>query len=150
MFSVRLIVLLAATLSLTACATTVSPARLVQSYVLGVERSANVGEAFLVDQSGYIQTQRRWVGILNSPDGWQTEQVASRDYLRRELIYSGRSGNTIEIAYREYRGGLVAPAFAQSLQYDLSASNIIRFQRFEIEVVAADNQGITTKILRDR
>jgi hypothetical protein len=55
----------------------------------------------------------------------------------------------LEVGYREFRGGMAAPAFFQSLKYDLSESKVIQFQRFRIEVLQVDNQKITYKILGD-
>lgn len=137
-------------LLLTSCASTVVERREYQSYAVGRQTTATLGEPFLVDQAGDVQRVRKWVGILNSPDGWAVETRNSQDYVRKELIYAGRSGQTIEISYREYRGGLAAPAFFQNLKYDLTESRIIRFQRFKIDVITADNQTITYKILSDR
>jgi hypothetical protein len=129
--------------------TTVLEVKPVQSYSLHETHSATVGNPFLTDQKGTKKQVKYWVGVLRSPDGWKIEDVYSLDYLRRELIYSGISGNTIEVAYREYRGGLAAPAFFQNIKYDLSASAIVRFQNFTIEVLSADNNSITCKILSD-
>jgi len=136
-------------LVLTSCATTVLERKSFKSYSLGRVATATIGEAFLVDQDGSIETVKTWVGILNSPDGWKTEERYSRDFIRKELLYSGRSGSTIEVSYREFRGGLAAPPFFQNVKYDLSESSVIRFQRFVIEVIKADNQSITYKIVRD-
>jgi len=55
----------------------------------------------------------------------------------------------IEISYREFRGGLAAPAFFQSVKYDLSASSTIVFQNFQIEVTSATNQRFDGTLLRD-
>lgn len=107
------------------------------------------GEPFLVDQGGSVEKVKRWVGVLNSPDGWRTEERYSEDYIRKELIYGGRSGSTIEVSYREFRGGLAAPAFSQNVKYDLATSRVIRFQRFQIDIQKADNQSITYLILSD-
>lgn len=131
------------------CATTTLEHRDYNSYVVGHKSTATLGEPFLIDQAGSVERVRRWVGILNSPNGWATETRNSEDYVRKELVYAGKSGTTIEVSYREFRGGLAAPAFFQNLKYDLADSNIIRFQRFKIEVIAADNQTITYKILND-
>jgi hypothetical protein len=90
------------------------------------------------------------VGLLNSPNGYAVREQYSADYLRRELLYSGRSGSTVEITYREFRGGMAAQPFYQNLKYDLSASSQIRFQNFAIDVIAADNQSIRYKIVSDR
>jgi hypothetical protein len=140
---------IAAVCLLAACAPTVVDRKTSKSYSLGRTATAIIGDAFLVDQAGSVETVKVWVGIINSPDGWKTEERYSRDFIRKELLYSGRTGNTIEVSYREFRGGLAAPAFFQSVKYDLSQSNVIRFQRFVIEVVKADNQSITYKVISD-
>ena len=137
-----------AAITITGCAEVLENKRL-QSYKVGHTATATIGEPFLVDQAGSVRTVKRWVGLINAPGGWKVEDEYSRDYIRKELIYSGRSGGAIDVSYREFRGGFAAPAFFQNLKYDLSASSIIRFQRFTIEVISADNQSITYKILSD-
>lgn len=131
------------------CATTTLEQREYKTYSIGQTLSASVGETFLTDQSGSVKKVKRWVGILNSSDGWKIEKQHSEDFVRKELIYSGISGNVIDISYREYRGGLAAPAFFQTVKYDLSESKVVRFQRFQIEVLSANNQGIKCKLLSD-
>ena len=145
----RFIMALSVLIAAYGCATTTLERKSFRSYSVGQVATATIGEAFLVDQDGSVQNVKTWVGILNSPDGWRVEERYSRDYFRKELLYTGRSGSTIEVSYREFRGGLAAPAFFQSLKYDLSESRVIRFQRFTIEVIRADNQTITYKILSD-
>lgn len=138
------------TAALIGCATTTLNRHSYVSYTVGKTSTAIIGEAFLVDQSGTVETVKKWVGILNSPTGWATETRDSKGYVRKELIYAGRSGTTLEISYREFREGYAAAPFFQNLKYDLVESNIIRFQRFTIEVNHADNKSITFKILSDR
>src|SRR5262245_48226208 len=101
----RFNVLLSLLLSLAGCASTVLEKQTYKSYTLGRVTTATIGDAFLVDQNGSIEKVKTWVGIINSPDGWKTEERYSRDFVRKELLYSGRSGQTIEVAYREFRGG---------------------------------------------
>jgi hypothetical protein len=136
-------------LMLIGCASTTLESQNIASYQIGAERTANIGEPLLVDQKGTIETVKEWVGIINSPNGWALKTNYSPDYLRRELVYSGKSGQTIEIAYREFRGGLAAQPFHQSLKYDLSSSNEIRFQNFDLEIIQADNQTIRYRVLSD-
>lgn len=131
------------------CGTTTLETRTLKSYSVGQTKKANIGDIFLIDQDGNVQKVKRWVGILNSPDGWHTTEEYSRDFVRKELLYAGKAGNTIEVSYREFRGGLAAPAFFQSIKYDLNESKIVRFQNFKIEILAADNQGIIYKVLSD-
>jgi hypothetical protein len=137
------------TFALSGCATTTLERKAFKSYSVGREASATIGEAFLVDQNGSVEKVKTWVGIINSPDGWKVEERYSQDFVRKELLYSGKSGTTIEVSYREFRGGFAAPAFFQNLKYDLNESTIIRFQRFSIEVLQADNQTIKYRILSD-
>lgn len=123
----------------------------IKTYSLNDVKTIPIGDAFLVAETGTITRRKTWVGILRSADGsgWEIRDEHSPDWRSKELTYAGMSGKTIEVAYREFRGGYAAPAFSQSLKYDLAVSKIIRFQNFEIEVVKADNNSITFRILRD-
>lgn len=120
-----------------------------KSYQVGQRIQAAPGGIILSAQDGQLRTVRRWVGILNSPDGWETTVAQDSSYVKKELIYSGISGSTIEIGYREFRGGLAAPAFYQSAKYDLNASKEISFQNFRFRVDAADNNGMAGVLLSD-
>lgn len=132
------------------CATQSLERRDFKSYTVGEMMITPPGGTLLAVQGGSVEKVKRWVGILNSPDGWQEDTRNSADYLRKELIYGGVSGTTIEISYREYRGGLAAPAFFQSLKYDLKDSKIITFQNFRFDVLGATNSGMTARLLSDR
>lgn len=113
-------------------------------------------DAFL--QVGGGQKGRAWpvdvaVGtrIFEAEEPRVIERRASA--FKWELIYSGRSGDRIKIAYREYfsaNGGVFArPAFSQELEYDLSRGSRITFREIEIEIFAADNIGVKFRVLRD-
>lgn len=140
---------LALALGLVGCASQVVASAPMKSYAVGQTLRAPVGGVILTAQTGSIQTIRHWVGIFNSPDGWRTDSRPSVDFVKKELIYSGISGSTVELGYREYRGGLAAPAFYQSVKYDLAQSKVVTFQNFQIEVQAASNGEFTGKLLRD-
>ena len=71
------------------------------------------------------------------------------DFVKQELLYSGKTGNIIEFAYREFRGGYAAPAFYQGVKYDLSESKVVTFQNYKIEVYTATNSEFTGKLLSD-
>jgi hypothetical protein len=145
----RLLVALVTSLIAAGCATTTLQSKTYKSYTVGKTATAIIGEPFLIDQDGKLETVKTWVGILNSPDGWKTEDRYSVDFVRKELIYAGKSGTTIDISYREFRGGLAAPAFFQSVKYDLTESPVVRFQKFQIQIDDANNQSLTYRILQD-
>lgn len=66
-----------------------------------------------------------------------------------ELIYSGISGSTLRISYREYANDLARPAFSQDLTYNLSESNIITFRSMKIKIYRADNSEIEFSVEED-
>jgi hypothetical protein len=141
-----------ACIAIVGCATAPPPPQrstIAKSYTLNQSTNAAVGSAFFANQDGRIETTREWVGLLFAPGGWKYSERYSTDYVRQELLYGGRSGDTIEVSYREFRGGLAAQAFTQNLRYDLKQSKFIQFQRFQIEVLDANNQTITSKVVRD-
>jgi hypothetical protein len=88
------------------------------------------------------------------------EWIPNGDYLQEELIYSGKSGQTLKAIYREFIGDFVGSpygnsgwrikqAFTQELQYDLDSSSIIGFGSMQIEIVEATNSSITIKVISD-
>lgn len=143
------IVLAAHVVVLGGCAPQVLAVKAVESHQIGQRLQAAPGGVILSSQSGNIKTVRKWVGLLNSPDGWETNSVRDSGYILKELLYAGISGTTVEIAYREYRGGLAAPAFYQSAKYDISTSREVTFQNFRIRIDSADNNGMTGVLLSD-
>lgn len=143
------VLVLALGVGLAGCAPQTLSRTATQSYQVGQRIQAAPGGVILSSQAGQLRTVKRWVGILNSPDGWETTAAHDSSFLRKELIYSGISGATIEIGYREFRGGLAAPAFYQSAKYDLSASREISFQNFRFRVDSADNNGMSGVLLSD-
>jgi len=131
------------------CSSTVMESKPYKTYSIGSTVTASVGMPFIEAQTGTITKVKHWVGVLNSPDGWKVDDVYSSDFIKKELVYSGKSGSTIEIGYREYRSGLAAPAFFQSVKYDLNESKVIGFQNFQFKVNSADNSSISVVIIQD-
>lgn len=66
---------------------------------------------------------------------------------RRELVYTGRSGKTISILYREFSGDLARPAFTQQLQYDIEQDAVIGYQGARFRVLSATNTELTYEVL---
>lgn len=134
---------------LSGCASTQLSSVPLRSYTVGQTLRAPVGGILLTAQTGQINTVRQWVGILNSPDGWAVSERPTLDYVKKELLYSGAVGSTIELGYREFRGGYAAPAFYQSVKYDLAQSKLVTFQNFQIDVTSATNSEMVGRLVRD-
>ena len=69
--------------------------------------------------------------------------VVSPTNFKQELIYNGRVGDGLKFIYREFAGDLARPSFTQSIQYDLSKSNLIGFKDGELEIIEATNTEIS-------
>lgn len=66
---------------------------------------------------------------------------------RQELIYNGRSGDTLKFLYREFSGDFMRPPFSQEIQYDLTESTTIGFRGVRIEVEEATNTVIRYRVI---
>jgi hypothetical protein len=66
---------------------------------------------------------------------------------RQELIYNGRSGETIKFLYREFSGDYARPPFSQDIQYDLNDGAVIGFKGVRIEILEASNTRIKYRVI---
>jgi len=66
---------------------------------------------------------------------------------RQELIYNGRSGETVKFLYREFSGDYARPPFSQEVQYDLKDGNMIGFKGARVEIVEASNTKLSYRVL---
>ena len=130
-------------LLLPACTPVISTyVEVTRGYSVGEECVAQVGEVIIYEEVKEVTHKKEYVG-LGAPGGcWREYDYYSDDSFKWELVYGGRSGDTINILYREYRRDLARPAFFQNLTYDLSRSNDFAFKKHVIKVIAAGNSRI--------
>ncbi len=76
------------------------------------------------------------------------KEVWSDDSFNRELVYTGKSGNTISILYREFIDNMARPAFSQEIKYDLTDTKIIGYKNARFKVVEADNVSLKYETLK--
>ena len=69
------------------------------------------------------------------------------DSIKRELVYTGRTGNSLSLLYREFINDMARPAFSQQLQYDIGSDPVIGYQGARFKVLSTDNTGITYEVL---
>lgn len=67
---------------------------------------------------------------------------------QQTLIYSGKIGNKVNIGYRETSNDIARPAFNNDVEYDLNESKEIGYKGAIVEILSADNQKITYRVLR--
>lgn len=77
----------------------------------------------------------------------RTEDGIDDRGFRRTLIYSGRVGDKLRIAYREFSNNVARGAFSNDVEYDLSESNIIGYAGAQLEIIEATNIQIRYKVI---
>lgn len=120
-----------------------------KNYNINKIQQVNVGSPMIISSDITYVTRKVFVGYCVTPGGWKEDSYTSNDSIKEELLYTGRSGNTISISYREYLQNLARPAFYQELHYDLSQSDIIVFRKFRVKVLGANNEFISFQVLAD-
>lgn len=75
--------------------------------------------------------------------------ISSADSFQQTLIYNGRVGSKINVAYREFSNNVARPAFNNSVEYDLSESTTVGYKGAELEILEATNQHIRFRLLRN-
>ena len=146
-----LILLAVSSLLLSGCgATVVKEASLNKSYLLGQKASANRDELMAFKEQGVVEKKKRWVGILNSPDGYEViSRKYSPDFLRQELIYKGKSGESINIEYRELHAGSLMPETQDTMTFDLALSDAIVVKNFHLQILQANDKTISYIVSKD-
>jgi len=135
---------------ITSCATPpTTRSKHFKSYSVNVENKVNLGAPMLIVEDITFIVRKRWVGLAYSSDGWEYSKEATDDSFKEELVYTGRSGNTIHISYREYKKDFARPAFFHDLTYDLGQSALIVFRNYKIKVLDATNEYIHFVVLAD-
>ncbi len=85
-------------------------------------------------------------GLAVTRKNWAT--TGSNNF-QQTLLYNGKVGNKINIAYREFSSDLARPAFNNDVEYDLSQSNQIGYKGALLEVIDANNQTIKYKVIKN-
>jgi len=102
------------------------------------------------DQNGviYLQTNSGKTQLEGSKFVKKKYTVDASDEYKQSLIYTGRENDIIKFTYREFMSDMARPAFTIDATYDMKeGNNIIRFKGASLEVIEADNQSISYKLL---
>jgi hypothetical protein len=96
---------------------------------------------------GYVYLDLIPIQLIPIQSKWTDEVLFERvnNYpeekgsFRMELLYTGITGNTVRLTYREYIDDLARPAFYQDLTYDMTESKTIMFKTLKIKIVESTN-----------
>jgi len=82
----------------------------------------------------------------------QIEHTKVVDYenpsFEQELIYNGKTNNSVKFLYRELKNNLMRDSFSQEVQYDLKDGAVIGFKGVRIEIVEATNLHLKYRVLK--
>lgn len=115
---------------------------------VGVVIYKNGGHGFWGSQAVGLFTGGRWFKDVAPAGAIELSNCLSpKDEFRRELIYSGRSGTTISLTYREFSDDMARPAFSQELRYDIGAEPEVGFRGARIRIIEASNTSLKYLII---
>ena len=120
-----------------------------KNYTLNVEEQASIGSPMITSEYTTYARGTLGHGLVEEKDSWQSFDYPTHDNIKEELIYNGRSENTIRISYKKYEKKLARPKFTQELTYDLGSSEIIKFKHYRIRVLNATGEYIRFLVLSD-
>jgi hypothetical protein len=66
---------------------------------------------------------------------------------RIELLYMGKTKDTIRLAYREFIEDKIRPAFSQEVSYDYTGPTEVSYKNFELEVIEATGSKIVYRVV---
>jgi hypothetical protein len=112
----------------------------------GIKQSANMYNLIINSDGvliGYVADPYDMVTPFSEkPKIFRMTEIAQSGSFKQELIYNGKSKDTIKITYREFKDNFARAAFSQDLIYDMTESKEIGFRGMVIEVVEATNSFI--------
>lgn len=113
-----------------------------------------------VDGGLYIAKDKKRLGIYNQSSQYMepiehnikiepviTYHHSEANY-KRQIIYTGRSGNTLHLEYREFLNDMARPAFSQELTFDVSVEKVVGYKSALFEVIDASNTSLTYKVIQ--
>lgn len=66
----------------------------------------------------------------------------------RTLIYTGRTGDIVNVVYKEFQDNMIRPAFSENFTFDLSSEKTFGIKGALIKVHKFNNQSITYTVLK--
>ena len=77
-----------------------------------------------------------------------TRPVLSTESLQQVLVYGGRTGTKIRLAYREVWKNITRPSSDVFVEFDLADSKVVEVKGARIEVIEATGESIRYRVLR--
>lgn len=104
---------------------------------------SNDGEIIGVITNFYQAMNAEAKGITRT-----TRPAFSSDKIQRFLVYGGKVGTKVKLAYRELWKNITRPAGDDWIEHDLSESNVIECKGARIEIIEATDKQIRYRVMR--
>jgi hypothetical protein len=79
----------------------------------------------------------------------RAESVPLEGSFEFEILYSGTSGETVNMTYREYIDGMQRADYSQDLSYNIAEQDTISFRSIRMHVKEANSSSIRFEVLED-
>lgn len=113
-----------------------------ENYISIATKKKDDGYLYLISVKGKAYRHKVEHEIIN-------RDIPEENSFQQTLIFNGLIGNKLNIGYREYSDQIARPAFSNNVEYDLSTSRVIGYKGCKIEIIKADNESITYKVIKN-
>ena len=94
-----------------------------------------------------------WSGCFDSRKAnfsYQPNALCAQPSSLQQIIeYNGRTGDTLNFTYREFRSGRMVSPITQNFYMDLTSSDEITYKGARLKIASASNQRIEYRVLRN-
>jgi len=77
-----------------------------------------------------------------------TDPYYDPDLMTQQLIYNGRTGESVKFLYREFKGDIARAPFQQNITYDLKIGEVIGFKGARFKILKADNVSLEYEVIK--
>lgn len=116
-------------------------------------RRANSNRVEFKADRGEVCFSDLWSGCFSAAEAdfsFEASGLCSQpNAMQRVIEYNGKSGDTLNFTYREFRGRRMDSQFTQNFTMDLNEGSVINYRGARIEVLTATNQQIDYRVLQN-
>ena len=120
-----------------------------KSYTLNVNEQSTTGVPMITAGYTTYATATGKHELSEEQDRWKSYEYETGDNFKEELVYEGRSGNTIHFLYKKYKKVLSHPSSSENLTFDLDSSDTIAYRNYKIKVLNATKEYIRFRVISD-
>lgn len=116
-------------------------------------RRANSNRIEFKADRGEVCFKDLWSGCFSASEAdfsFEPNGLCSQpNAMQRVIEYNGKSGDTLNFTYREFRGQRMDSQFTQNFTMDLNEGSVINYRGAKINVISATNQQIEYRVLQN-